>query len=295
MLTISSFLVEKIMALNVFGAPRTSRESVAVRTTNLASDKDREVDSTFHTCGIWYLASHINHACASNCRRSFIGDMQTIRTARDLDEGTELFFWYHVPAAFESYGETQKGLKTWGFTCDCAICLEKKSTPDASVAKRRTLKRELRRALGGTPQQANIAKTLKVLQQLEQLYSSAATKPGAVKLELWESYFALGQAYFVRSKLLDAVEMTLKGFEALGFIVAGCPRGGTAKSAKPIFRIEQWGMAVDESVNAFVRLFQAYESLAPELAAAVRDHAVTAYTIVIGEKGTFLDTYPELK
>lgn len=72
------------MSLNSFGAPRTSRESVEAR----ANHSERG----YSTCGIWPIASRINHACLSNCRRSFIGNMLLVRATRDMDAGTELFF-----------------------------------------------------------------------------------------------------------------------------------------------------------------------------------------------------------
>jgi len=42
--------------------------------------------------GIWIISSYINHSCISNCRRSFIGDMQIIRATQDLHADTELVF-----------------------------------------------------------------------------------------------------------------------------------------------------------------------------------------------------------
>ena len=282
------------MSLNVFGAPRTSRESVGVR-TNLASEKDREFETAFHTCGIWYLISHINHACLSNCRRSFIGDMQIIRAARDMDEGTELFFWYQMPVSFQSYSEAQKKLRHWGFTCGCDICLERKSVPKALVAKRTALKHELQGIIGNTPERISFAKALKAIQQLEQTYAATAMKPGDVTFDLWEVYFAVSQGYSEKGNRPEAIDMILKGLEALGFVITACPRRGTAKLKKTELTIVRWGVASDLAVIAFINLAQAYMGVAPELSAAARKYAEIAYTIVVGEKETFLDTYPELK
>jgi SET domain-containing protein len=46
----------------------------------------------FHSCGVWPLASYINHSCFSNVRRSFIGDMMIVRATQDLRANTELLF-----------------------------------------------------------------------------------------------------------------------------------------------------------------------------------------------------------
>lgn len=290
------FLVEKVMSLNVFGAPRTSRESVELR-TNPTSNGD-EKDLRYTTCGIWYIASHINHACVSNCRRSFIGDMQIVRATRDIDADTELFFWYQTPRAFESYAETQKHLEQWGFTCDCAICQEKKSTPNALNAKRKALKHELKRALGSTPRTANIPKTLQTLRRLEQTYPATAREPGAVRLDAWEAYLAVGTAYLSKGDRLQVVDSTLRGLEALGFVITACPRRKEEEeeAKKPhqerCLEITRWGVATELAVNALLNVAEAYSGIAPELSGKARRYAEIAYAMVVGERETFLVTYP---
>ncbi|KAB5582423.1 TPR domain protein [Coniochaeta sp. 2T2.1] len=260
---VDSFLVERVMALNGFGAPRISQKSVAVRTDVTPRDES-EKDIGYATCGVWYTLSHINHACVSKCRRSFIGDMQMLRAARDMDAGTELFFW--------------------------------KLTPKPVQAKRKILKHELLRAIGTTsPERTDITKATRTLEQLEQTYSAAAKKPGAVRFELWEAYFALGIACLVKGRHLEAVDSILKGFEALGFIITASPRRGKVKSQEARLKIDQWGVAMDVSINAFLHLSDAYQAVAPQLFPVARKYAETAYTIVVGEKETFYDTYPEYK
>ena len=283
------------MALNVFGAPRISLKSVAL-TDDITPRNDSGKDIGYTTCGIWYIISHINHACVSNCRRSFIGDMQMVRAARDIDAGTELFFWYTPPHGFETYSEAQKRLKNWGFTCGCAMCLDRKSVPKPVQAKRNTLKKELLRVIDPTsPERTNIIEATKSLEQLEETYSAEARRPGGVRFELWDAYFAVGIACFVRKKHLEAVDYILKVFEALGFIFTASPRRGKTKSQQPHLKIDQWGIAMDVSVNAFLHLSDAYQAVAPQLSPVARKYAEIAYTIVVGEKETFQDTYPEYK
>jgi hypothetical protein len=221
--------------------------------------------------------------------------MQIVRAAKDLDEGTELFFWYQVPSEYESYDETQKHFESWGFRCTCALCVDRKSMSETTIAKRKALRKDLQRAMGHDTQTMNASRALQVLRQLEQTYSAAAMKPGAVRLELWDPYFALGQAFLaMKNGYLDAAETTLKGFEALGYIITACPRRGTAKSKPAKLEIEQWGLANDFAVVSFLHLAQAYIELAPALSRRAQSFAETAYVIVVGEKETFLDTYPTL-
>lgn len=66
---------------------------------NMSRDAVRETtDKQFHSCGVWPLASYINHSCNSNARRAFIGDMMIVRATRDLAPDEEINFWYHTPS-----------------------------------------------------------------------------------------------------------------------------------------------------------------------------------------------------
>lgn len=99
------------MSLNVFGCPRTSRES------HLQTLTQEEKDKGYRTWGIFINAAYINHSCYSNARRSFIGDMMLVRASRNLPAGTELFFWYAMPNHKLTYEKTQEKLQNWGFKC----------------------------------------------------------------------------------------------------------------------------------------------------------------------------------
>lgn len=280
------------MALNAFGAPRTSRLSVTLA-PNITPDQNK-TPPHFETCGIWYLASYINHACISNCRRSYIGDMQIVRAAKDLDEGTELFFWYQIPRSHDFYHQSQKQFKSWGFKCVCPLCMERKLTTNETWKRRQTLEMDLVRAMGN--QVIDATKAQHVLQSLEQTYSASALKPGGVRLELWEPYFALGHALCaMRKRPLEALEMILKGFEALGFVIVASPRLGTSKSQEAKLEIKQWGLPNDFSVILFLQMSQLYVKLAPVLTDIAISYAETSYAIIIGEKETFTDAYPDFK
>lgn len=66
------------------------------------SQLERAENKKFHSCGVWPLASYINHSCYSNVRRSFIGDMMIVRATQDLIANTELVFWYTLPSDIPS-------------------------------------------------------------------------------------------------------------------------------------------------------------------------------------------------
>lgn len=137
----------------------------------------------------------------------------------------------------------------------------------------------------------DIRSAQKTVQRLDDTYSSAAKSPGAVRLEVYSPYLTLSQWLMKFKKPYEAFEMTVKGLEALGFIISAGPSGGDPKSSEPELHIRQWGIANPFSVNAFLDLYRAYKTAAPQLAAAARMYAEVAYSMVMGEKETFLDTY----
>lgn len=226
--------------------------------------------------------------------RSFIGDMQIVRATRDLEAGTEVVAWYYTPKRFESYNEAQKRQCQWGFTCGCALCVDRKVTPERVRLNRIPLLKELMKFLDNGTQAGNILKAQKKLEQLSQTYSAAAREPGSVRLELWDPYFALGEMLSNLGKPSEAIEMILKGLEALGFVILANPPRGAAKSSRSEFQIEQWGLATAFCVDAFRLLHRAYKTVAPENSTRARAYMETAYGMFVGEKETILDVYPDL-
>lgn len=282
------FLVDRIRALNSFGAPRSSRDSFSkIKTKSLTSKGGDEAKYT--TCGIWLLASRINHSCIGNCRRAFIGDMQIIRAVRDLEADTELLFAYRPPEVLETYDDVQRSLSTWGFTCGCELCVSRKETPRDALQRRKVLFADLRRVLNGV-RQTNVARAKRLLQQIEETYP--ATGPNFVRLELWDPYFALGQALLSANKPTDAITMIVRSSEALGFRITATLPTRSSKVAE--FKVIRWGSANDYTAWAFFHLFMAYEMLAPEVCVAAKRYVRVAYQIVMGEEETLCDEFPQL-
>ncbi|KAM0494485.1 hypothetical protein ACHAP8_008628 [Fusarium lateritium] len=284
---VDSFLVDKIISLNSFGAPRTSRDSFHQVTSR---DRDMIDDKVFgySTTGIWLLASRINHSCVGNCRRSFIGDMQIVRATRDLPADTELFFCYRPPVPFESYQETQKGLNNWGFTCDCRLCLNKKATSSSVFQRRKTLVNNLKGLLNH-PGSGNEKKASRLMKALEETYPTNIDC--AIRLDLYELYFAFGARLLEKYQLKDAVKMILKGLEALGHsIIATLPNDITER---PRLEVERWGVANDAMPWAFHNLANVYRQLAPGLCSAAESYAELSYTMVVGEKETWTEVFPK--
>lgn len=251
------------------------------------------------TCGLWSLASRINHSCVTNCRRSFIGDMMIVRASKDMEAGTELHFQYQTPEPNETFDDTQKKFSNWGFVCSCALCLAKKRTPKHTIREREARYRSLEPILKPGASLAQLARARKIVDDMEKTYTTREDTPPLPCLELWDAYFIMGCAFMEKGKLTDALEMFLKELEAQGFIILACPpRGaegeGNADKKKPTLEIKHWGYVIDNTVEALSQMHRAYASLAPELCKVVKEYAGVAYSICVGEKETILKRYPGL-
>ncbi|OTA56268.1 SET domain-containing protein [Hypoxylon sp. EC38] len=295
---VDSFLVMKIVLLNCFGAPRSSRESME---TTIKNDGDKASDSSprYRTCGIWTLASRINHSCITNCRRSFIGDMLIIRATKDIKADTELFFAYNQPSRNETYKDTQKKFSKWGFTCDCALCLDKKSTSQTTLQTRKALCRDIEQASKPDVSIADMKKTMKTsLEKLSKTYPAGRDAALLPRVEMWHSCFELGKALVKKGKQAKGLEMFVKCLRALGYVIAekaptDSGRGGNKNKA--MLEIKQWGEVNVYTVEVFVQMMHVYENLAPQLCEVVKEYATVAYRIYCGEDVTISELYPELK
>ncbi|KAI8724149.1 hypothetical protein NCS52_00272600 [Fusarium sp. LHS14.1] len=280
---VDAFLVERIIALNSFATPRTSRNSFEMSVAGFTGE------TTFGTCGIWLLASKLNHSCVDNCRRAFIGDMQIIRATKDIPANTELHFVYRSPEPMESYQDVQKGLSNWGFMCGCELCRERKATCDTTLQKRQEIYQDLK-CLMSNRRFSQVTKARQLLSKLEQTY--VGKEPDAPKLELSQHRIALGCHLVEMKQPKMGIEMIVKGLEALGFVVIACPPG--KQFTRPKFEVKKWGITTCHLPWAFLQLYQAYDSLAPELCQVARGYLETVYCIAVGEKETCRETVPGL-
>lgn len=283
------FFVSRVNSLTNYRAPRTSLSHFAANVSGDVAGLDAQPSTT----GVWPFISHINHLCISNSMRSFIGDMQLIRATKDLEAGTEVYTWYCEVKRFESYDQMQEHLSPWGFTCDCALCLDRRVTTEEVLDKRVLLAEELAGLLTGKATMSKIRNAQRVLDRMAETYSPAAKEPGGVRLELWHPYFA--QASVLRKrKPSEAIEMILRGLGTLGFVISAHAPGDVAKSPKPELSITQWGLAYTYCVDAFRLLHLAYKTVSPENSERAREYMETAYAMLVGEKETIRDIYPEL-
>ncbi|KAK3339820.1 TPR domain protein [Lasiosphaeria hispida] len=303
---VDSFLIRRIVALNSFGCPLTSRdEYLHAALEPLSPSKPK---GAFHSCGVWPTASYINHSCDSNARRAFIGDMMVVRATRNLPADTELTFWYHPPSTDPlPYLERQRPLlRGWGFMCKCAMCHDLRDSPAAVVQKRRDLRAQFRALIpplggedqaGRIPGRGAVKKAAAVVDTLNATYKRPAAQ--APRWGVSDLQLSLARVYEQRMRPVESARQALASLESVGFVIDGgdlaSPLAGAAVGggAGAVVTAREWGLMVNHVIDCWMFLCNAYRcaGAAPAMAAAAEGYAKTSYRICFGEDETFEDTY----
>ena len=243
-------------------------------------------DEQFHSCGLWPMASYINHCCYSNARRAFIGDMMVVRATQDIAPDTEITFWYQAPAA-DSYSERQKKLRHWGFKCSCAICRDDQTAME-SVVKRRGLKAEVLKYVQLRNKTAP-SRIETLLATMAKTYRRPAAE--VPRLSIWDLQLSLAGIYMQQDQPKNAVDSALRALQSLGYVIDG---GNLPRILGMPMVIKQWGVMMDSLVNCWMLLSAAYKLVAPDLEAQAERYARISYSICVGEDETFEDSYGKL-
>ena len=269
----SSFLVEATIALNVFGCPRSTLK------THFGhhSPEQQERQKHHHTTGIFIKASHINHSCHNNARRSFIGDMIIVRAAKDIPAATEISFWYASPAPGRTWEKTQENLRHWGFQCSCIWCQQDKTTAKKTHTKRAALLEDLKAAF----QASNLPKAERLLTAIEKTYSAPAKD--IPRLELADPYLLLTRIHNSHNRPQTAIQTALKALTSLGFVIPPDPPVSS-------FAVLQWGLPHDQVIETWTHLWTAWDKIAPHLCGKAEEYARLSYRVCVGEDDTFDET-----
>lgn len=284
-LTVYSFLLDRIISLNCFGCPRTSLDS---HFQDAQAKQERAKEEGYPTTGLFIMASYLNHSCNSNVRRSFIGDMQVIRATRNIPADTELTFWYALPDQSLTHGKMQDSFKPWGFQCTCSICEYAKNAPRKQLNKRNVLLQDLEDAFSSRDG-ADLYKAERLLTALEKTYSVSAAK--VPRIPLGDPYLLLTRCYSARKNHLKTIATAYKVLESLGFVF----KREEPTSSESAFEIQTWGLMQDLLIETFMHLWIAhYANGAPAIGRRSKEYARIAYKIVVGEDKTFGERYGNL-
>lgn len=279
------FLVERIIAFNCFGSPVSSLNSHnAVCSPESPLPNNSKGEKAYHSCGIWTHASYINHCCISNARRAFIGNMMIIRASRDMEAGTEITFWYHIPDG-QSPKDLDKRFQNWGFVCRCALCLDVRATEAVVFEKRRKLLEGLKRVfVSPTMSRNEMERFERLLDVLNQTYTQPAE--AVPRIPLWDPQLALTRSYMDQNKMRKGIESAVKVLTSLGFVVIG------ADPSQTHFTVVRWGIALDHLVETFLHIRTAFLAIgSKEDSERAREYAKTAYQILVGENESFGANY----
>ncbi|KAK7972531.1 hypothetical protein PG988_006665 [Apiospora saccharicola] len=290
---VDTFHVAKVIALNGMGAPRSSR---TVFMGNMR--RDFPTQPSYYSCGLWALASRINHCCLANCRRSFIGDMLILRATKDLAAGTELFINYcDGPGGTPTTGSDVQGKLTrvWGITCQCTLCSTyKDSPPEPLLAEPRRLFEQLVQLLDPslvrpdfvTDGARSMLRQLENMEELKDLIARLGTAP-VPHFEF--ALFCMDLAY--RQKRVEdfsaAAINALRCLELLGFEITAHPfDADIIPSVQNQFLINSWGVANDTALRAFELLLEVYGERHPALLSVIRGYGRRLYSMVVGQEAT---------
>ncbi|KAL5336632.1 hypothetical protein BJX70DRAFT_409815 [Aspergillus crustosus] len=290
---VDTFLIERTISLNGFGCPLSSRDSHVsiMKEEGESQAQSSKLKNKFHSCGVWPLASYINHSCYSNTRRSFIGDMMIVRATQDIPANTELSFWYKSPMDHDlDKGGKQLDLRNWGFKCTCEICKDRGSTEDSELMKQKRLTSEMVKAFQALPHSRKpgpaIAKIEGIVSMLEGMYRRPASE--IPRLGVWKAYLSLAAVHSSRNQPVKSIECALKTLESLGYVIEG---GRHPYSPSSPLCVKKWGLMMDSLVGCWMALCGAYGEVAPDYVDRAEEYAKTTYRICVGEDETFGETY----
>ena len=244
-------------------------------------------EEQFHSCGIWPMASYINHCCYSNVQRAFIGDMMMVRATQDLAPDTEITFWYQIPVT-NGYDEREKKFRHWGFKCDCTMCQDDQTTKKSVLARRKNLRADILKCFQSR-KRTDEAKIEMILTTMADTYSRPAFE--VPRLSIWDILLALAKMHTQQRQPVKAIDSALRVLASLGYVIDG---GNLPRTLGTPMVVKQWGLMNKCLIECWMLLSSAYHLVAPDLKAQAEEYARISYKICVGEDETFDETYGKL-
>ena len=289
------FLIRRIVELNAFDAPTTSRIEFRVRKGNMLKAERGPGLAPKPGIGVWLLASRLNHSCVSNCNVAFIGDMIIVRATKDLERGTELLRSYVPPGEAES-----NRLARWGFSCNCTLCAAEKDVKEEDVVKRDSTVQKFQ-AFTESPSWKDIGRGRGLLARVKAAYALGA---GAAEFspDFCQHYFSFASKLLGAERYEQGRQVAIAGLEAIGFRICESSPADDGTSASmdgaesaSTFEVTQWGTYDVQIIWGFLAIVLSYALTAPGAARSALRCAKTAYAMAVGESTTFYASYPEYK
>ncbi|KAK1991281.1 tetratricopeptide [Colletotrichum falcatum] len=99
--------------------------------------------------GLWVRAAYINHSCAANARKEYVGDLMVLRALRPIRAGDEILHSYDASADLAA--RRRALATTWGFECGCALCAAEETDGEELRGRRAGLARDADAFVDATP------------------------------------------------------------------------------------------------------------------------------------------------
>jgi hypothetical protein len=227
--------------------------------------------------GLWTKASYINHSCAPNCARSFIGDMMIIRAISPIAKGTEITHQYATPDASFTF---RRDLfpANWEFSCSCRLCDGEEASPDPMHIKRRDLANKikseaLRASSSSRISSATIKHVERLTKKLEDLYEPKIYS-NLPRLLLVHPNIWLTDAYRTLKNPSKTAKYALEVVRNFGFI-------DPIRNGKLVLDSE--GVANSETCNALKYAMEGFEQMGKmDMAAQCEGAARRMYAVLTG-------------
>ena len=174
------FQVHDIVARNAFGPGAVTTGG------NDGTDNVRTASA-----GLWVFAAYVNHACLSNTRKEFVGDLLVFRATRPITAGEEITHSYDETSDYDA--RTAALMTTWGFTCNCPLCAAEIEDGTELRKKRQQLAAEanafVEREHAGNFKRLSILRAERLARSINETYDDARYKDlprtALVLIQLW--------------------------------------------------------------------------------------------------------------
>jgi hypothetical protein len=200
-------LISLIQNYNSFGLEHTDENGVLI---NPNSKEDRFMSRSGQ--GLWLDGSLFNHSCIENANRVFRGDFMFVYANQHIPEGKEICLSY---TPHSSLPKRQEVFESFGFICDCALCVAEKAIPQLRMDKLLSLES------GGIEMQSRaISPDPKGCADLQTLVKKMKKEYGKVsvchRLMLFYPLYILGTLLARSGQDQKAIDVFLEIFEVCG-------------------------------------------------------------------------------
>lgn len=275
------YLLESIRRKNCFSGTHVTADAASPGWNMMKQGLSR---------GVWVYSAYSNHACLPNSNRSFVGDMLISVAVVDIKADEEVTQIYMPPkAAYQRRVDQYRS--SWGFACDCVLCVGEGASPKEQHEKRFNALGEIEAALrrkGMSPRFRHSDASIRVLEKLaaklEDLHEPEVYAQLPRLMLVWSSMWIL-EAWYTRKKWTKVVRWGLEVLRNFGYVMPLRGPDGKDEGDKSVLWVyrDQNAHVTFETTRAFKLLEEAWKQLGQnDLAAQARAAGKTSLKTMTG-------------